>query len=216
LRRGAYQRSTTGAVHAARRAARGAGLHGPADAASVSGLATRATPRSAAGEMQPVRRAARLTLRARASYASCRFLALLPRLASMRTPMNRFARPLCSLLALALFALPAPAHSQGGAGKAAAPPAAHSGTPAPGEFTSPKLKGWINGVPDTGQFLPDSVWLLRVGPRVSTAATFVERWFAAYPPDRPGQDSTGRVEFLSSIMDKDLLGLTAARIGKPL
>ena len=129
--------------------------------------------------------------------------------------MKRFPRPLRALLVLAaLFALPVLAHSQGGAGKSAAPAPAPTATSAPS--THPKFKGWINNVPDTGQFLADSVWLLRVGPRVSTVGTFIERWFAAYPPDRPGQDSTGRVEFLSSLMDKDVLGLTAERIGKPL
>jgi parvulin-like peptidyl-prolyl isomerase len=77
---------------------------------------------------------------------------------------------------------------------------------------NPKFKGWVNDTPDTGQFLPDSVWLLRVGPRVTTVGIFVEGWFRSYPEDRPGQDSLGRVTFLENLMSKDILGLTALSI----
>ena len=87
--------------------------------------------------------------------------------------------------------------------------------PVPGSFTHPKLKGWINDTPDTGQFLADSVWLLRVGPRVSTAGSYVREWFAAYPEFRPGQDSTGRVKFLQTLMNRDILGLTATALNTP-
>lgn len=81
--------------------------------------------------------------------------------------------------------------------------------PVPGKFTHPKLKGWINDVPDTGQFLPDSVWLLRVGPRVTTVGDFRMSWFTSYPEYRPAQDSLGRVQFLRTIMNRDIMGLTA-------
>src|SRR5206468_2051533 len=77
-------------------------------------------------------------------------------------------------------------------------------------------RGWINDTPDTGQFLADSVWLLRVGPRVTTAGRFVEDYFASYPEYRPAQDSLGRVQFLQSILNKDVLGLTAVALDHPL
>ena len=86
--------------------------------------------------------------------------------------------------------------------------------PVPGKFTSPKLKGWINDVPDTGQFLADSVWLLRVGPRLTTVGDYVKNWFNSYPEFRPGQDSAGRVQFLNSLMHKDVLGMTALALNR--
>src|SRR5262245_53964484 len=87
--------------------------------------------------------------------------------------------------------------------------------PVPGKFTSPKLKGWINDVPDTGQFLPDSVWLLRVGPRVTTVGDYVYSWFTSYPEFRPAMDSLGRVRFLNSLRTKAFPGLTALAQNRP-
>ncbi len=86
----------------------------------------------------------------------------------------------------------------------------------PSNFHSPKLRGWINDVPDTGQFLADSVWILRVGPRVTTVGEYVRLWFASYPEYRPPQDSSGRVTFLTSLMNKDILALTALGLNRPL
>jgi len=86
----------------------------------------------------------------------------------------------------------------------------------PANFHSPKLRGWINDVPDTGQFLADSVWLLRVGPRVTTAGDYVREWFNSYPEYRPAQDSAGRVTFLNSLLTKDVLALTALSLDRPL
>ena len=91
--------------------------------------------------------------------------------------MKRRALPLPAVLALAaclllpLLAQAQPPHRPAeGAVKPVDP-----NKPVPGKFTSPKLKGWINDVPDTGQFLPDSVWLLRVGPRVHTVGDYVSK-----------------------------------------
>ena len=86
----------------------------------------------------------------------------------------------------------------------------------PGKFTHPKLKGWINDVPDTGQFLADSVWVLKVGPRVTTAGEFVSKYFSSYPEYRPPQDSLGRIKFLTSLLHKDVLGMTALAQNRPL
>jgi hypothetical protein len=69
-------------------------------------------------------------------------------------------------------------------------------------------------VPDTGQFLADSVWLLRVGPRLTTVGDYVRNWFNSYPEFRPGQDSAGRVQFLKSLMHKDVLGMTALALNR--
>ena len=94
---------------------------------------------------------------------------------------------------LAVLALPLAAAAPK---KAATPPPTQANTtttppgkPTPTTYKNPKLRGWINDTPDTGQFLADSVWLLRVGPRVTKVEQFVERWYASYPEDRPGQDS---------------------------
>ena len=132
--------------------------------------------------------------------------------------MNRRARSLPAMLALAAcLALPMlsqaqPPHRPAPGGAAPVDP----NKPVPGKFTSPKLKGWINDVPDTGQFLPDSVWLLRVGPRVTTVGDYVRNWFGSYPEFRPGQDSLGRVQFLNSLLHKDVLGMTALALNRPL
>lgn len=95
-------------------------------------------------------------------------------------------------------------------------PATPPGKLTPANFTSPKLNGWINDVPDTGQFLADSVWILRVGPRVTTVGDFIREWFSSYPEYRPGQDSTGRVTFLTNLMTKDVMALTALGLNRPL
>jgi len=128
------------------------------------------------------------------------------------------ARASASLALLALsFALCAAAPAPKKSSPAAKPAAPAKPPAAPDPITkNPKFKGWVNGVPDTGQFLADSVWILRVGPRVSTVGDFVESWFASYPEHRPPMDSTGRVTFLNSMMHKDVLALAAKEIKKPL
>ena len=126
--------------------------------------------------------------------------------------------PLPAVLALAVcfflpvFALAQPPHRPAEGGAKPVDP----NKPVPGKFTSPKLKGWINDVPDTGQFLPDSVWLLRVGPRVTTVGDYVRNWFTSYPEYRPSPDSAGRVQFLNSLLHKDVLGMTALALDRPL
>jgi len=137
---------------------------------------------------------------------------------SLRRPAAVLALAALSLsLAAALtgsLAAPAPA----GKRSSPKPPAAKAGaTSAATDVTKhPKFRGWINSVPDTGQFLPDSVWLLQVGPRVTRVADFVERWFGAYPEFRPPPDSLGRVKFLQNLINKDVLGLTALALDRPL
>ncbi len=85
----------------------------------------------------------------------------------------------------------------------------------PQNFHSPKLRGWINGEPDTGQFLADSVVIMRVGDRVTTARDFIREWYASYPEFRPMQDSAGRYTFLTTLRNRDILGMTALAQNRP-
>ena len=75
---------------------------------------------------------------------------------------------------------------------------------------------FIDGVRDTGQFLPDTTWLVQVGPRVTSVRDFVSGYFDSYPEDRPKPDSLGRVRLLNSIIEKDVLGMTALGIDTKL
>lgn len=74
----------------------------------------------------------------------------------------------------------------------------------------------IDGVRDTGQFLPDTTMLYRVADRQGTARQFVEFWFASLAEYRPSSDSLGRTEFLNSMVNKEVLGLTALNAGREL
>jgi parvulin-like peptidyl-prolyl cis-trans isomerase-like protein len=74
---------------------------------------------------------------------------------------------------------------------------------------------YINGVPDTGQFLPDSAVLGRVNDRVFRVRDFREGWFSSFAEVRPKPDSAGRVEFLNSMANKEVLALTALGLNRP-
>jgi len=106
------------------------------------------------------------------------------------------------------------------AAKSASAPAVRS-TPAPAPST-PEAPKYIVGPdgrrlepPPPGGWLPDTAVICRVGPRRTTAKNFVDAYFDAYVPDRPGQDSLGRVQFLQSLVNKDVLGMTALEINRP-
>lgn len=75
---------------------------------------------------------------------------------------------------------------------------------------------FINGIADTGQFLPDSTVIATVGARKIYVGQYIDAYFASYPEFRPRPDSLGRVEFLNSMLDKDILGQTALAAGRPL
>lgn len=74
----------------------------------------------------------------------------------------------------------------------------------------------INGVPDTGQFLPDHAVLARVGARTVTVRQFRDGYYAIYPTMRPKQDSLGRVEFLRNVVRKEILGQAANEVARPM
>ena len=64
--------------------------------------------------------------------------------------------------------------------------------------------------------LPDSTVLARVNDRAIRADRFVDAYFASYGPVRPKPDSLGRVEFLNSMINKEVMALTALQVNKPL
>jgi PPIC-type PPIASE domain len=128
----------------------------------------------------------------------------------MKRPALPFRRALllCALLTLATAVVAAPTKN---------PPAPKAPVKlTPENFTSPKLRGWLNGIPDTGQFLPDSVVLMRVGDRVTRVGDYVREYFKSYPEYRPGQDSVGRVTFLNTLRNRDVLGQSALALNLPL
>jgi hypothetical protein len=86
------------------------------------------------------------------------------------------------------------------------PPPAGAYTPGP----------TINGVRDTGQYLPDTAIIGRVDGRVFRVREFRERWFASYFLDRPKTDSAGRYEFLQSMVNKEVLAALAREVARPL
>ncbi len=91
----------------------------------------------------------------------------------------------------------------------------HPSAPAtPPSATQPIVT--INGVRDTGQYLPDTTVLGRVDGRVFRIGEFVDRWFASYFLDRPRADSAGRYEFLNSMVNKEVLADLARRVNRPL
>lgn len=65
-------------------------------------------------------------------------------------------------------------------------------------------------------FLPDTTVILRVGSRQTRVRDFRYRYFTSYPEYRPGLDSLGRIQFLSTLATKDILALTALALKHPL
>ncbi len=101
-----------------------------------------------------------------------------------------------------------------------AKPAPQSAAPAPASKEHPLWHGkpvnYVDGVPDTGQFLPDTAVLGRVNDKLFRVRDFREGWFSSYAEYRPKPDSAGRAEFLSSMANKEVLALTARSVGRPL
>ncbi len=107
----------------------------------------------------------------------------------MRTP-----RLLTGLMfVLCLSAAPTASLAQSGAGASKT----LSGTP---------IQSWIDGVPDTGQFLKGDEVLATVAGRPVTVERFIGDYFDVYAPIRSKTDSAGRAEFLQTLVDKLVLG----------
>lgn len=93
-------------------------------------------------------------------------------------------------------------------------PSAPAAAPAPRNTFKPGPT--INGVPDTGQYLPDTAVIGRVDGRLFRVGEFRDRWFASYFLDRPQKDSAGRSEFLQSMVNKEVLAALAREVNRPL
>ncbi len=72
---------------------------------------------------------------------------------------------------------------------------------------------FIDGVPDTGQFLPNSELLATIGDRKVRVIDYRVGYFGLSGQDRPAADSLGRAEFLTNMIRKDVLGLRALAAG---
>ena len=82
------------------------------------------------------------------------------------------------------------------------------------ESTAPaRVARTVNGVPDTGQFLPDTTVLARVDERSFPVSEFVWNFFNADAGNRPKPDSLGRVALLENMVNKEVLGRTARKVG---
>ena len=80
----------------------------------------------------------------------------------------------------------------------------------------PKQRVFIDGVPDTGQFLPNSEILATIGDRRVRVIDYRVGYFGLSGQNRPGTDSLGRAEFLTNMIRKDVLGLRALQAGYKL
>jgi peptidyl-prolyl cis-trans isomerase C len=65
-------------------------------------------------------------------------------------------------------------------------------------------------------FLPDSVVLARVNGNAIRVKDYVASYFRGSPEFRPNADSTGRVEFLGTLIDKEVLAQTARETKRTL
>lgn len=111
-----------------------------------------------------------------------------------RSLLTRVAAVLCVALASISTLTTLPSHSQAPA----------------------KRKLYVDGVLDSGQFLPDSAVLARIGKRQVTVFQFRDGFYAIYPTMRPRPDSLGRVEFLGNIVRKEILAQVAIAAARPM
>ena len=118
-----------------------------------------------------------------------------------------------SLAALGVLLLCSATWAQGTATKTWQPQAPAS-PPAPAK--APERNLIVDGVRDTGQYLPDTAIIGRVDDKVFTVLDFRARWFTAFVLDRPKNDSAGRAEFLTSMANKEVLAALARQVNRPL
>ncbi|HYM80983.1 MAG TPA: peptidyl-prolyl cis-trans isomerase [Candidatus Limnocylindria bacterium] len=86
---------------------------------------------------------------------------------------------------------------------------------APAATTATAIKS-AAAAPAQRAYLPDTAVLARVDGRPIRASEFVESYFGSYPEFRPAADSAGRVEFLNSMINKEILGRIAKESGREL
>jgi hypothetical protein len=80
--------------------------------------------------------------------------------------------------------------------------------PAPAAEPAKSIE-YVDGVPDTGQFLPNSDILAKVADREISVYDFRDAYFLSDATIRPRGDSLGRAEFLTNMIRKEVLGLAA-------
>ena len=68
----------------------------------------------------------------------------------------------------------------------------------------------------TPETLPDSTVLGRVNDRVIRVYDFRSQYFRSDAQTRPAPDSAGRVQFLNTLIDKEVLALTARGLDRPM
>jgi hypothetical protein len=127
-------------------------------------------------------------------------------------------RPLAGLGLLLLCSATwaqAPAPKPWQPGNTPSQPAAPAATQKPRFGKDGKPLHYYDGIPDTGQFLPDTTVLGRIDGRVFRVLEFRDRWFASYMLDRPKPDSAGRLEFLNSMVNREVLAALAREANRP-
>ncbi len=100
----------------------------------------------------------------------------------------------------------APAKKSTAPAKSSAAKAPVHNTPAPAFY----------GNEDRSRYLPDSTVIARVGDRTFRFSDFIREYFYSFAEFRPKADSLGRVEFLNTLINKNVLGLAANEIQPPL
>ncbi len=95
------------------------------------------------------------------------------------------------------------------------PAAGKPAAPADSQSAPRKYVTYVNGVPDTGQFLPDTALLGSVDDRRFSVLEFRQNWYSSYALDRPAPDSAGRFQFLTAMTDKEVLARLARRVNRP-
>lgn len=96
-----------------------------------------------------------------------------------------------------------------GSGAAEAPkPWTRFGSPVYPTSTPPGMK--------STEFIHDSTVVATVGDRVIRAIDIRERYFGVASTERPAADSLGRIEFLRMLLDKEIVGMIARKLNRPL
>jgi len=125
-----------------------------------------------------------------------------------------------SLAALGILLLCSATWAQGPATKTWKPktpaPAPAPVTPETASAKRPGSGRLINGVRDTGQFLPDTTIIGRADDTIFRVWDFRDQWFATFMLDRPKPDSAGRAQILINMADKVVLSALARQVNRPL
>ena len=89
------------------------------------------------------------------------------------------------------------------------PPAAKSWKPPVVAAPAPVPGAAVSALQTARSYLPDTVVLATVQGRSIRVNEFVDRYFNSWVPTRPDPDSAGRVEFLNSMVNKEIMAYVA-------